>query len=207
MHTSTERNLVEAMNAITRFADNLHLPEDIRTIAALIYRKALEKKLVRGRSIQSITAASLYAACRLTQIPRSLKAIVVTSGRKRKEVSRCYRLIQQELELTLPIDDPIKYLSLIASKAEVDQKTENLAVDLLQRAHKLNVTVGKSPEGIAAATLYMAAIMNREKLTQQNLAYAADVTEVTIRNRYKELIQALGVNLKSISETKDYLAR
>lgn len=191
LHSSTERNLSQAMNVLSLLADRLHIPESGRESAALIYRKALEKELIRGRSIQGIAAASLYAACRLTRTPRSLKAMVEASTRSRKEIAKYYRLLQRELAIKMPVDDPAKYLSKIASNTALDQKTQSLAMELLQRAKMIKADVGKSPAGMAAAALYMAALIRGEHVTQRQLAGAAEVTEVTVRNRYKGLTRLL----------------
>jgi transcription initiation factor TFIIB len=193
MHSSTERNLSQAMNELTRLTDKLHIPRDVAEHSALIYRKVLDQGLIRGRSIKSIAAASIYTACRLTRTPRSLKEIVEASTRSRKEISRCYRLLQRELNLTMPVDDPAKYISKIASHVRLSQKTQNMAVKLLEEAKKIHADVGKSPAGIAAAALYIASIMNNEKNTQKDLASAAEVTEVTVRNRYKGLLKDLSL--------------
>ncbi len=198
MHSSAERNLSQAMNELTRLTDKLHIPSDVAEHAALIYRRALDKGLVRGRSIKSIAAASLYAACRLTRTPRSLKEISDTSTRRRKEISRCYRLVQRELELTMPVDEPTKFVARIASRAGLSQKTQNTAIDLLHKAKKIKADVGKGPAGIAAAALYIASILTGEKVTQKRLASAGGVTEVTVRNRYDGLDRSLGLGLRKI---------
>ncbi|MCW4037232.1 MAG: transcription initiation factor IIB [Candidatus Bathyarchaeota archaeon] len=197
VHSSAERNLSQAMNELTRLSDKLHIPASVEENAALIYRKALDEGLIRGRSIKSIAAAALYAACRLTRTPRSLKEIAEASTRRRKEISRCYRLLQRELEIKMPVDDPVKYISKIASHVRLSQKTQNTASKLLERAKDKKGVVGKGPTGMAAAALYIAAIMNDQSLTQRELAKAADVTEVTVRNRYKELDKILGLKLRS----------
>ncbi len=198
MHSSAERNLSQAMNELTRLTDKLHIPSDVAEHAALIYRRALDKGLVRGRSIKSIAAAALYAACRLTRTPRSLKEISDTSTRRRKEISRCYRLVQRELELTMPVDEPTKFVARIASRAGLSQKTQNTAIDLLHKAKKIKADVGKGPAGIAAAALYIASILTGEKVTQKRLASAGGVTEVTVRNRYDGLDRSLGLGLRKI---------
>ena len=197
VHSSAERNLSQAMNEITRLSDKLHIPASVEENAALIYRKALDKGLIRGRSIKSIAAAALYAACRLTRTPRSLKEIAEASTRRRKEISRCYRLLQRELDIKMPVDDPSKYISKIASQVGLTQKTQNTAFKLLEGAKEKKGIVGKGPTGMAAAALYIAAIINDQSLTQRELAKAADVTEVTVRNRYKELDRILGLKLRS----------
>jgi len=196
VHSSTQRNLSQAMNVVTRLSDTLRIPQDVAETGALLYRKALDAGLVRGRSIKSLAAAALYAACRITRIPRSLKAVVDASTRDRKEISRCYRLLQRELDLKMPIDDPTKYVSKIASIAGLSQKTQNLAIRLLQEAKKAKVVVGKGPAGVAAAALYLAAFMNGETVTQRKLAKASGVTEVTVRNRYKGLDNSLGLGVR-----------
>jgi transcription initiation factor TFIIB len=193
VHSSAERNLSKALSELTRISDKLHIPKEIEEEAALIYRKALEKGLVRGRSIKSIAAAALYAACRFTRTPRSLKKVVEAGGRGRKEVARCYRLIQRSLDLKMPIDRPTRYVSKIASKTGLSQKAQNLAIEFIQDAQKKNVVAGKGPAGMAAAALYIASIIRGEKVTQKKLAEAAGVTEVTVRNRYKRLSQDLGL--------------
>jgi transcription initiation factor TFIIB len=176
----------------------LHIPASVEENAALIYRKALDEGLIRGRSIKSIAAAALYAACRLTRTPRSLKEIAEASTRRRKEISRCYRLLQRELEIKMPFDEPIKYVPKIASFAGLNQKTQNIAIGILQKAKKIKADIGKGPAGIAAAALYIASIMDGKKVTQKMLAKAADVTEVTVRNRYNGLDKSLGLGLRKI---------
>jgi len=198
VHSSAERNLSQAMNEITRLSDKLHIPASVEENAALIYRKALDEGLIRGRSIKSIAAAALYAACRLTRTPRSLKEIAKASTRRRKEISRCYRLLQYELDIKMPFDEPIKYVSKIASFVGLNQKTQSIAIQILQKAKKIKADIGKGPAGIAAAALYIASIMDGKKVTQKLLAKAADVTEVTVRNRYNGLDKSLGLGLRKI---------
>ena len=199
VHSSAERNLSQAMSELTRLSDKLHIPSSVGENAAFIYRKALDEGLIRGRSIKSIAAASLYAACRLTRTPRSLKEIAEVSTRRRKEISRCYRMLQRELEIRMPFDEPVKYVSKIASFAGLSQKTQSIAVQILQKARKIRVDIGKGPAGIAAAALYIASIMDGEKVTQKLLAEAADVTEVTVRNRYKGLNKSLNLGSRKLA--------
>jgi transcription initiation factor TFIIB len=196
MNHSTSRNLSHAMRELTRLSDKLHVPRDVEEQAAQIYRKVLDRGLIRGRSITSIAAASLYAACRLTRTPRSLREVVTASTRSRREIARSYRLVQRSLNRKMPVDEPVKYVPKIASKVGLSQNMQNLAVDLLRRAKQRKAIVGKGPVGLAAAALYIAAAMTGEKVTQRVLARAANVTEVTVRNRYKGLGESLGLKLK-----------
>jgi transcription initiation factor TFIIB len=194
--TSMGRNLSQAMNELTRLTDKLNVPKSVEENAALLYRKLLDKDLIRGRSIKNLAAASLYAACRLTQTPRSLNEIAEASIRRRKDISKCYRLLQRELKMTMPMDDPAKYLSKIASQVRLNQKTQNMALQLLKEAKKRNAVAGKGPVGMAAAALYISAALNGEKVTQREVAKAAKVTEVTVRNLYKGLDRLFDLGLR-----------
>jgi transcription initiation factor TFIIB len=195
VHSSVDRNLAQAMAELDRLSDKLHIPPSIKEKAAVIYRKALEKGLVRGRSISAITAASLYAACRMTQTPRTLREISSQSPIDKKDIARCYRLMLRELDIQMPKPEAQLRVPKIAAKVGVGEKTQQTAVDILRRATKLRTTAGKDPMGLAAAALYIACVMCDEKRTQKTIADAAGVTEVTIRNRYKGLKEALDLEI------------
>jgi transcription initiation factor TFIIB len=195
VHSSEDRNLAQAMAELDRLSDKLHIPQSLKEDAALIYRKALDKGLVRGRSISAIAAASLYAACRITQTPRTLREITKQSPIDKKDVARCYRLMLRELDLQMPKPDAQLRVPKIASKIGLGEKTQRKAVDILKRAEKLKTTAGKDPMGLAAAALYIACVLTDEKRTQKMIADAAGVTEVTIRNRYKGLKESLKLEI------------
>jgi len=190
-----ERNLLQALAELDRIADKLHLTEDLQEEAAEIYRKALEKGLVRGRSISAIVAASVYAACRKYDRPRSLKEIAAVSRVRKKDIARCYRLLIQELGMKMPIPDPKNYVSKIATKAGIPEKTQVEAIKLLDEMEKKGAVVGKDPIGIASAALYIACVLTGVKKTQKDIAEAAGVTEVTVRNRYKGLKEVLKLDV------------
>jgi len=189
---SEARNLQQAVNILQIYVDKLHLSQSIAERAMLIYRKALKAGLVRGRSIRSIMAAAVYAACRSMRAPRDLreleKAYPIV---KRKTIAQGYRLLLKHLKLKVPVADPARYLNKIASKVGLDQGTVQEALKILQEAHKRGATVGKDPVGIAAAALYMACQETDQTITQKDIARAAGVTEVTVRNRFKGLKEVL----------------
>ena len=182
-HSSAERNLRQALNDMDKLKDKLALSDAVIEKAAYIYRKAMEKKLVRGRSIQGLVAACLYASCRNTETPRTLNDIAKGINIRRKDVARCYRLIFRELELKMPVVDPVKGVSRIASIAKLSEKSKRKAVAILEKAKKLGIVSGKDPMGIAAAALYLACISTGEVKSQKDISIASGVTEVTIRNR------------------------
>jgi transcription initiation factor TFIIB len=182
-HSSADRNLRQALNELNKMKDKMALAESVVEKAAYIYRKAMEKKLVRGRSIHGLIAACLYAACRNTETPRTLDDVAESINIRRKDVARCYRLIYKELDLKMPVADPSKGISRIASMANLSEKTKRKAAEILNKAKKIGMVAGKDPMGLAAAALYLACISNGEIRSQKDISVAAGVTEVTIRNR------------------------
>ena len=182
-NSSADRNLRQALNEMNKLKDKLSLSDTVIQKSAYIYRKALEKKLVRGRSIQGLVAACLYAACRNTETPRTLQDISNGMNVRKKDIARCYRLIFRELELKMPVVDPIKGVSRIASIAELGEKTKRKAIEILNQAKDSGLVAGKDPMGIAAASLYLACISTGEIKSQKEISIASGITEVTIRNR------------------------
>ncbi|MGI0092049.1 MAG: transcription initiation factor IIB [Nitrososphaerales archaeon] len=193
VYESVDRNRRQAFNELDRLVDKLRVNDAVVEKAAYIYRKALERGLIRGRSISAMIAASLYAACRDTETPRTLKDISAISNIKKKDLARCYRLMFRELDLRMPVVDPAKCVSRIASKAGLQEKTKRRALEILKRAGETRTSAGKDPMGLAAAALYVACVMENDNKTQKDVAEAASVTEVTIRNRYKGLKAMLNI--------------
>ncbi len=195
VHSSSDRNLAQAMSELDRLSGKVNISPPIKEKAAVVYRKALDKGLVRGRSIAAIAAAALYAACRGSGTPRTLREIAEASLVDKKDVARCYRLLLRELDFHMPIADPLTYVSKIAEKNGVSGKTQGTAIQILREARQKRFAAGKDPMGMAAAALYIACLQNSEKITQKDIAEAAGVTEVTVRNRYKALKKQLKLEI------------
>ena len=189
--TAIERNLKLALAELKRVSSYLKLPKSVEEDAASIYRQAVQKGLVRGRSMESVVAGSLYASCRRHEVPRTLDELSEASGIDKKEVGRTYRFITRELGIRILPSNPVDYLPRFVSALKLSAETQSKAVDILNKARDAELTSGRGPTGIAAASLYVAALMNNEKKTQREVADVAGVTEVTIRNRYKELLKEL----------------
>jgi transcription initiation factor TFIIB len=188
---SHNRNLMQAMNELQILSEKLHVSSSIKELAAVIYRKALDEDLTRGRTIAAIVAASMYVACRFTKTPKTLNDIVKVSARSKGEVSRAYRLLVRTLKIEMPSHDPLGYVSRIATKAKIPGKVQGSAVKILRKAKRKRITMGKDPVGVASAVLYLACQKEGENVTQKEIAEAAGVTEVTLRNRKKELVEKL----------------
>jgi transcription initiation factor TFIIB len=187
-----ERNLKQALGEIDRMASALDLPESVRETASVIYRRALEEDLLPGRSIEGISTASLYAAIRQSGTPRGLEETISVSRVDEQEVKRAYRYIVRELSLEVQPADPESYLPRFAAELGLSSETEHRAKGMLGTAKEQAVHSGKSPIGLAAAALYAAGQLTGESPTQSEVSDVAGVSEVTIRNRYQELLEAEG---------------
>ena len=194
--TAIERNLKLALAELKRVASYLKLPKSVEEESARIYTMAVQRGLVRGRSMESVVAGALYAACRRHEVPRTLDELSEASGIDKKEIGRTYRFVTRELGIRILPSNPVDYIPRFASALKISAETQSKAVEILELAQNSELTSGRGPTGIAAASLYVAALTNNEKRTQREVADIAGVTEVTIRNRYKELIKKL--NLKEI---------
>ena len=187
---SKERNLKQALGEIDRMASALGLPGPVRATASVIYRRALREDLLPGRSIEGVATASLYAAARQAGTPRSLDEFTPVSRVDRMELTRTYRYLIRELKLEVEPADPASYVPRFVSRLDRDEEVERTARALIESAKRAEITSGKSPVGLAAAAVYAAALLSNQKVTQSDVSEVADVSEVTIRNRYTELLDA-----------------
>lgn len=184
-----KRNMLIATTELKRIAGNLQLPEYLKNEAIRLYKTAFAKKLLRGRSIHGMIAASLYYVCRTNRIPRTLQEILDETTVKPKDVKRCYRTLIRELKLNIPPVDPIILLPKYVSKLGLDLETEALTRKILELFKSNIQSSGKDPKGIVAGTLYYVCKMKGKEITQKEVANITGVTEVTLRSRYKELIK------------------
>ena len=192
---ATERNLAFALSNLDRLASGMGLPRTVRENAAMIYRKAALKNLIRGRSIEGIVAASLYAACRQCHVPRTLDEMSEISHIKRKEIGKNYRFISKELKLKLLPTSPEDYISRFCSELKLSTEVQIKAMEILKLAAEKALITGRGPTGNAAASLYIASVLCGERRTQREVADVAGVTEVTVRNRYKEIGEKLDIRI------------
>jgi len=195
LHSSQHRNLGIAMSEMERLSSQLGIPRDVRETAALMYRKALAKKLVRGRSIESVVAAAVYLACRIHRIPRRLDEVVSETNVDRKRVGHSVRSIVSQVNIDVPLASAKDLIPRLSSDLVLEGRTVKKATEIIRNAEEKFVTIGKDPGGIAGAALYIAGIIENDRRTQREIANISRVTEVTIRNRYKELVRVLGISI------------
>ena len=203
--TAIERNLKLALAELKRVASYLKLPGSVEEEAARVYTMAVQKGLVRGRSMESVVAGALYAACRRHEVPRTLDELSEASGIEKKEIGRTYRFVTRELGITILPSNPADYIARFSSALKLSAETQSKSIEILEQAQKAELTSGRGPTGIAAAALYVSALLHGEKRTQREVADVAGVTEVTIRNRYKELLDKLKLEkeIRKLKKKKD----
>lgn len=199
--TSLERNLKYALVELRRVSSILNIPPAVEEEAARIYRLAVTKGLVRGRSMESVVVGAVYIASRLFNLPRSLNEVTQLTNTNKRDVGKTYRFIARELGIRMLPSGPIDYIPKFANKLGFSAETQTKAIELLKTAQNSELTSGRGPTGLAAAALYVASLLTGEKRTQREIADVVGVTEVTIRNRYKEMIERLNLD-KMLEEAK-----
>lgn len=187
-HSAKDRNLCHAMNELDRQCSQLSIPRGIKEAAAIIYRKACRNRLIRGRRIDVMVGASIYAACRGRKIPRTMDEFSNFSRAGKGELSRCYRALVENLRLKIPLASPADFISRFGTELSISGIAQCDAIKILDTANKYAITIGKDPVGLAAAAIYISSNAIGERHTQEEIAKIAHVTEVTLRNRYKELM-------------------
>jgi transcription initiation factor TFIIB len=187
VHAPGNRGLMRAFSELERLKDKLGLSDAVVQKTAYIYRKAQEKRLARGRSVSSILAAATYIACREMGAARTLRDLTEITNVKRKALSRSYRLLVLKLDIKVPSMDLMKCIVKIANKAKLSEKTQRMAMSIMNDLINKEIHAGKDPMGLAATVLYLSCLRNDVARTQRDIAEAAGVTEVTIRNRFKDL--------------------
>ena len=194
------RNLMQAFSELERLKDKLGLSDAIVQKTAYIYRKAQEKRLSRGRSVSSIIAAATYIACREMGAARTLRDLTEITNVTRKTLTRSYRLLVLELDIKVPSINPMKCIMKIANRAKLSEKTQRVAMSTMNDTINKEISAGKDPMGLAAAVLYLSCLTVGEATTQREIAMAAGVTEVTIRNRFKDLKTKDSLSAKMMQE-------
>jgi transcription initiation factor TFIIB len=194
-HSPTDRNLRQAFSELDRLKDKLGVSDAVIEKTAYIYRKAQERGLVRGRTISAMVGAALYIACRESGASRTLKDIAQIGNIKRKDLARIYRLVVMELDMKIPMIDPMKCIVRVANRANLSERTKRVAMNTMREVTKSGISAGKDPMGLAASVLYLSCLTTGESRTQTDIAEAAGVTEVTVRNRYKNLKSQLDAGL------------
>ena len=203
VHSSLDRNLAQAMTEIDRLSSQLGLSPSLKEHAARLYRKLIAGRLWRSRSIDATAAAAVYAACRHRGNPRSVEEIAEHSREGKKKISAHYRMLVTKLKIRMPISSPQMYVPRFISELNLPREVQRTTMDILTRAKEVRgLVTGRDPRGLAAAAIYVAAIINDCRVTQRDISRVSGVTEVTIRNRYKEIVSKLELTM----QTPEYIS-
>lgn len=191
--SGTLRNLSRGLSEIAFICSNLGLPNNVMETASSIYRKVAKGKVMRGRSIRVMAAAAVYLACKKCGIPRMLKEIASSLNINKKSMARCYRFLINSLNIASPSTDLKLYVSRFVNNLNLRGEVEKLAMEILECVKFCGIIDGKGPMGLAAASTYLVSILLGYRLTQREVAEVTKVTEVTLRNRYKELLRNVNI--------------
>jgi len=186
-HTPTDMNRKRAFNELDKLKDKLGLTDAAVEKTAYLYRKVQKRGLVRGRSISSVLAAAAYITCREIGISRTIKDIAAISNIRRKELARIYRLLVFELDIKIPMVDPMKCIGKVANKANLNEKIVRQAMNIMKDLNNREISAGKNPMVLAATVLYLSCFKSGQNITQDDISHAAGITGVTLRNRLNDL--------------------
>lgn len=200
LHSSTDRSLKKAFSELDILRDKLALPDPVVEKTAYVYRKAQQRRMIRGRTVSAMLAAATYIACREIKVGKTLKDIAEGSNVKPKTLSQCYRTLLTELNIKTPLLDPMRCVAKVASRMQLNEKITRQAMGIMHNAMKNETSAGKNPMGLAAAVLYISYHNNNiknsihkknddinDKRTQSSFAQASGITDVTLRNTVKSL--------------------
>lgn len=200
---SSDKTLALALVEIDRMACALKLPNNIKEETSVLYRKAMKHNLIKGRSIEELVSAMLYITCRQYEVPRTLKEIAEVSRAPLKKIRRSYIFLLRKLEIKLAPANPARYIPRFCSKLGLSEEIREKATEILKDDKGTGVAKGWGPIGTAAAAIYIAAILSGEKITEKEIAKVVGTTEITIRDRYKELVKRLNIDLLSLPATRE----
>lgn len=191
----SDSNLKQAFLLLDIVKSHLSLPDNVVEETAYIYRKASALKLTRGRGISSILYASLYAACRKTNTPRTLLDIAKAGNIRKGDLAAAYRVMAKNMDLKLEPYDPVEFVTKICSMLGIGESTRRNALNLLLKAEDAGFSTGKNPMSLVGASVYLATLMDDTKKTQIEIAKACGVSNVSVRNLTKQFTEKLGLSL------------
>jgi transcription initiation factor TFIIB len=187
LQNSVDKNLMRAFEQLDRLKEKLGLSDTVVEKTAYIYRKIQERWLIRGRTTDGMLAAAAYSACREMETPRTTKDIAAISNVKYKNVARSYMVLVSELDIKIPVVNHMRCIAKVANKLRISEKTKHQAMTIIEEVINKEIAAGKEPMGMAATVVYLSSLKTDEKILQKDVAVASGVTEVTIRNRLKDL--------------------
>ena len=193
VNDSMSRNLDKALRFLNNFGSKLYLSRAVMQSAAYIYRKAAARKLAKGRSTLGLVGASLYAACRENAAPKTIADVAATCNLTNKDLMSHYKLLLQELSLKMPVPQGGDYVTLVANRLDLSEKTKREALRIFENVQRNRIALGKNPRALAGAVIYVASQATGESLRQVEICQVADISTVSLRKRCKEIKASLQI--------------
>ena len=200
-HSRKDRRILPAIYELDRLGDLLNVSQVTKDETIRIYRMAIDEDLIRGGTIKGFAAAALGVALKIQKSPKSLKDVIAKSEEPASMVRKDYRALifmlteteKRPLHMRPSARSPVEYLSKLASSSGASQRSALIARDILDYAKAAGITGGKDPAGLAVAAMYLGVKHNNEQVTQDKLAYAGNITSVTLRSRATEMERLLPI--------------
>jgi len=190
---STERALITAFRILANMADRINLPKTIVDRASLLFKKINDGGRMRGRSNEAIAAACLYIACRQEGVPRTFKEIVAVSTVNKRDIGRCFKIILKSHEDTkVGLVDSGDFMSRFCGLLGLTREIQRAATSIAKKASDLELTEGRSPVSVSAASIYMASQASSDKRSHAEIAAIAGVAETTLKQCYKLILPKAG---------------
>ncbi|MBY8983450.1 MAG: transcription initiation factor IIB family protein [Candidatus Lokiarchaeota archaeon] len=198
-HLSWEkRNMLIAITELKRIGGNLNFPERVKKAAVRLYKEVFKKNLLRGRSINGMIAACAYYVCKQERVPITLQEILDEASINDNIVKKCYKILVRELNLKSPHIDPVALIPRYCADLGLNIHVEKEAIKVLKTFIENTSICGKDPKGLCAGSIYLVAKLKNRKISQKDISKVIGVTEVTLRSRYKEFLQHISFNFKTI---------
>jgi transcription initiation factor TFIIB len=192
--TWEKRNMLIAITELKRIGSNLNFPDRVKKAAVRLYKEVFKRNLLRGRSINGMVAACAYFVCKKERVPITLQEILDEASINQNIVKKCYKILVRELNLKSPHIDPVslipRYCADLGLGIEIEKETIKVLTKFIQRSS----ICGKDPKGLCAGAIYLIAKLKNRKISQKEISRVINVTEVTLRSRYKELLNGISFN-------------
>lgn len=188
----TAQTTTDALALIDDVATDIDVPDGIAETAATVFRRHRDEREAHPNSIDTTAAACLYVACKVERVPRTVDEVVDASDVDRTLLLRRAKSVTSELGIDLSgFADASQYVERYVNELDLPEGVAERASEIVSLCEDAGIAGGKSPSGWAAAAVYNASVEADLGIRQDTLTELADVTHVTIRNRYQEQREVL----------------
>ncbi|KAM0688444.1 transcription initiation factor IIB [Conglomerata obtusa] len=183
-----ERALLNGFSLIQTYCDRANIPQTISDQSKVFFKNVVEKKISKGKNVESVVAACIHLACKSMKCPRTFKEISIICNVPKEEIGKSYKVIEKHFD-KMKIIGTDEIVARFCSNLSLGIEVQKMAVKVSKKAMECGCGAGKSPVSVAAAIIYMMTYLySRDKKVQKDIHCVTKVSEVTIKNTYKELI-------------------